>query len=83
MITPKLNLPARGYPLVSRNIIKAAVWTHVSCNLARKANKSNKELAYFDGKLQHRLNKLKAENIPLEKFEREKSLLKRKSPQFF
>ena len=50
--------------LVSRNLAKAAVWTVVSCNLAKKTRKTEKEQAYFAGKLNERLEKLEANNVP-------------------
>ena len=66
--------------LLSANVVKAAVWSTVAINLARKGNKTAAQIAYFDGKLQRRMEKLSEQSVPIERFEREKALLKRKSP---
>ena len=50
--------------LISCNPVKAAVWTIVACNLAKKTRKSAKDQAYFTGKLNKRLQKLQSENVP-------------------
>ena len=69
--------------LVSRNLAKAAVWTTVACTLAERAQKSANVKLYYAAKHNLRMEKMQAEDIPTAKYDREKMLMQRKTPQLF
>lgn len=64
--------PVSNQALVSRNSVKAAVWTQVAVNIQGKKLRSKAkvmktdsfELLYFETKLARRKAKLTAENVP-------------------
>ena len=55
LVRPALNPGQEGRPLVTKNAVKAAVWTTVAADITRKKSKSQRLINYYSRKLERRL----------------------------